>query len=97
AQIRHLQLISGQFSIIQESIHQLGFAWGVLARGERMEYRRRLLWHGIALFLIGLLTGLAQQHFTNIRMALAAHLEGVMNGTFLLAVGAIWNEVRLPS
>ena|SRR5215471_4065315 len=62
-----------------------------------MEYRRRLLWHGMLLFLIGLLTGLAQQHFTNIRMALAAHLEGVMNGTFLLAVGAVWNEVGLSS
>lgn len=60
-----------------------------------MEYRKRLIWHGIALFLIGLITGLAQQHFANIRMALAAHLEGVMNGTFLLAVGAIWSEVRL--
>jgi hydroxylaminobenzene mutase len=62
-----------------------------------MGYRRRLLWYGIALFLIGLVTGLAQQHFANIRMALAAHLEGVMNGTFLLAVGAIWSEVRLSS
>jgi (hydroxyamino)benzene mutase len=62
-----------------------------------MDYRRRLLWHGMALFLIGLFTGLAQPHFTNIRMALAAHLEGVMNGILLLAVGAIWNEVRLSS
>ena len=42
-----------------------------------MEYRRRLLFHGIALFLIGLLTGLAEQHFANVRMGLAAHLEGV--------------------
>jgi (hydroxyamino)benzene mutase len=33
---------------------------------------------------------------TNVRMGLAAHLEGVMNGTFLIALGAIWNEVRLP-
>jgi hydroxylaminobenzene mutase len=49
------------------------------------------------LFLIGLLTGLAEERFTNVRMALAAHLEGVMNGTFLLAVGAIWGEVKLPS
>ena len=61
-----------------------------------MDYRRRLLFHGIALFLIGLLTGLAEQHFANVRMALAAHLEGVLNGIFLLAVGAIWNDVRLP-
>jgi hydroxylaminobenzene mutase len=28
-------------------------------------------------------------------MGLSAHLEGVMNGTFLIALGAIWNEVRL--
>ena len=62
-----------------------------------MDYRRRLLFHGMALFLIGLLTGLVEQHFTNVRMGLAAHLEGVMNGTFLLAVGAIWSEVRLAS
>ncbi len=62
-----------------------------------MEYRRRLLFHGTALFLIGLLTGLAEQHFANVRMGLAAHLEGVLNGIFLLAVGAIWSEVRLSS
>jgi hydroxylaminobenzene mutase len=61
-----------------------------------MEHRRRLLFHGMALFLIGLFTGLAEQHVANVRMALAAHLEGVMNGIFLLAVGAIWTEVRLP-
>jgi len=61
------------------------------------EQKRRLLWHGAALFLIGLLTGLIEQRFTNVRMALAAHLEGVMNGTFLLVVGAIWSEIRLSS
>jgi (hydroxyamino)benzene mutase len=57
---------------------------------------RRLMWHGIFLFLLGLLTGFAEQHFANVRMGLAAHLEGVMNGTFLVALGAIWTEVRLP-
>ena len=59
------------------------------------ETRRRLLWHGMALFLAGLLTGLVEQHFTNPRMGLAAHLEGVMNGTFVLVVGAVWQELRL--
>jgi len=49
----------------------------------------------MCLFLIGLLTGFAEQHFANARMGLAAHLEGVMNGTFLIALGAIWTEVRL--
>jgi hydroxylaminobenzene mutase len=57
---------------------------------------RRLMWHGMFLFLIGLFTGFAETHFANVRMGLAAHLEGVMNGIFLLALGAVWTEVRLP-
>jgi hydroxylaminobenzene mutase len=57
---------------------------------------RRLMWHGMFLFLLGLLTGFVEQRFANVRMGLAAHLEGVMNGTFLIALGAIWTEVRLP-
>jgi hydroxylaminobenzene mutase len=57
--------------------------------------RRRLLWHGMFLFLLGLLTGFVEQNFRNPRMGLAAHLEGVMNGTFLVALGAVWTEVSL--
>jgi (hydroxyamino)benzene mutase len=56
---------------------------------------RSLMWHGMCLFLIGLLTGFAETNFANMRMGLAAHLEGVMNGTFLVALGAVWAEVRL--
>lgn len=56
---------------------------------------RRLIWHGMLLFLLGLFTGFAEPHFTNVRMGLAAHLEGVMNGILLLALGAIWPHVRL--
>jgi (hydroxyamino)benzene mutase len=56
---------------------------------------RSLMWHGMFLFLLGLITGLLEQRFTNMRMGVAAHLEGVTNGTFLVALGAIWNEVRL--
>jgi len=47
------------------------------------------------LFLLGLLVGFVEQKFTNVRMGLAAHLEGVMNGIFLVALGAVWTEVRL--
>jgi (hydroxyamino)benzene mutase len=59
--------------------------------------KRRLLWHGMFLFLLGLITGFVEQKFANPRMGLAAHLEGVMNGTFLVALGAVWAEVKLPS
>lgn len=53
------------------------------------------MFHGMCLFMLGLLTGFAEQHFANVRMGLAAHLEGLMNGTFLVALGAIWAHVRL--
>jgi hydroxylaminobenzene mutase len=56
---------------------------------------RHLAWHGIALFLLGLITGLVQQALRNPRMGLSAHLEGVMNGTFLLALAAVWPKLRL--
>jgi hypothetical protein len=81
-----LQLMLGRFSVIDKFSTSQDLP-GEKLQGERMAYRRRLLRLGMALLL--LLTGLAQQHFMNIRMALAAHLEGVMNGTFLIAVGAI--------
>ena len=60
-----------------------------------MDRKRQLLWHGALLFLLGLVTGLVQQQLTNPRMGLAAHLEGLMNGTFLLAIGATWHELKL--
>lgn len=43
----------------------------------------------MCLFLPGLLTGFFESRFTNMRMGLAAHLEGVMNGIFLVALGAV--------
>jgi (hydroxyamino)benzene mutase len=57
---------------------------------------RQLMWHGMLLFLLGLVTGLVEQQFTNVRMGLSAHLEGLFNGIFLIALGAIWSEVKLP-
>lgn len=57
--------------------------------------RRRLFWHGALLLMLGMLTGLVEAEFTNVRMGLAAHLEGVMNGMLLIAFGAAWGEVRL--
>lgn len=56
---------------------------------------RRFLQIGIVLFLLGLLTGFAVPAAANPRMALSSHLEGVMNGLFLLALGAFWQRVHL--
>ena len=57
---------------------------------------RKLMWHGMFLFLLGLATGFLERRFTNMRMGLSAHLEGVMNGTFVVVLGAIWSQIRLP-
>jgi (hydroxyamino)benzene mutase len=56
---------------------------------------RKLKMLGMFLFLLGLLTGFVTMSLKNPRMGLAAHLEGVMNGTFLVIAGFIWTELRL--
>ena len=60
-----------------------------------MHIRRRLIRHGFVLFLLGLLTGFAIPAMLNPRAGLAAHLEGVLNGMFLLIAGLAWTELRL--
>ncbi|WP_431955439.1 hydrogenase [Nocardia lijiangensis] len=50
---------------------------------------------GILLFLLGLLTGLAAPKLKNPRMGLSSHLEGAMNGMFLVIVGLIWSRLEL--
>jgi (hydroxyamino)benzene mutase len=57
--------------------------------------RRGLVRHGVLLFLAGLVTGFLVPLAANPRAGLAGHLEGVMNGTFLLALGCAWSELRL--
>lgn len=56
---------------------------------------RRLLRCGVLLFLLGLLTGLVVPMLANPRMGLSSHLEGVMNGTFLVVLGLVWPRLRL--
>lgn len=56
---------------------------------------RRLKMLGMLLFLLGLLTGFVIMQLKNSRMGLAAHLEGVMNGTFLVVAGFVWNELTI--
>jgi|SRR5581483_6556120 len=56
---------------------------------------QRLLQLGTVLFLLGLLTGLAVPATSNPRMALASHLEGLLNGIFLLVLGLVWPRLAL--
>ncbi len=55
----------------------------------------RLLFLGMLLFLIGLVFALFIPVMANPRMGLSAHLEGVLNGLFLLLLGLIWHKLAL--
>jgi len=50
---------------------------------------------GLVLFLLGLLTGIAVPALKNARMALASHLEALLNGMFLLLLGLLWPHIHL--
>lgn len=52
---------------------------------------------GILLFLLGLLTGLAIPLMESPRMGVSSHLEGLLNGIFLVVLGLIWRRVSLPA
>jgi hydroxylaminobenzene mutase len=61
--------------------------------GKTRPYADWLLFLGILLFLFGLVIGLFIPLMANTRMGLTAHLEGVMNGMFLVVLGLIWNRL----
>ncbi len=58
---------------------------------------QNLLGLGALLFLLGLFSGFAIPEMTNPRMGVAGHLEGVMNGTFLIVIGVAWSKFNLAS
>jgi hydroxylaminobenzene mutase len=50
---------------------------------------------GLILFLLGLVTGLANRAVKNPRMGLASHLQGMTNGPFLIVIGLLWPHLNL--
>jgi (hydroxyamino)benzene mutase len=59
------------------------------------DFKRRMVWHGVCLFLLGLVGGMFVYSMTNPRMGLTAHVGTVTNGTFLIAIGAAWSALVL--
>lgn len=55
----------------------------------------RLIQAGVILFLVALFVGLAVPRFAVPRLALSAHLLGIMQGTFVVAAGLVWPRLRL--
>jgi hydroxylaminobenzene mutase len=56
---------------------------------------RRMVWHGVLLFFLGLVGGMAVSAMANPRMGVSAHVGTVLNGTFLIALGAAWGALDL--
>jgi hydroxylaminobenzene mutase len=65
------------------------------------QHGHRLVQLGAIMFVVSLLIGLGVSQFARglaffaaPRLALAAHLIGLMQGTFLIAIGTIWPRLR---
>lgn len=55
----------------------------------------KLIFSGVLLFLLGLVVGLVAPVLANPRMGVSSHIEGVLNGIFLIVLGLIWHRIDL--
>ncbi len=62
----------------------------------KKKHSDQLIFLGVLLFLLGLVTGLVVPVFTNPRLGVSSHIEGVLNGILLIVLGLIWHKVNLP-
>ena len=67
----------------------------------KLDTSRRLLRHGLIVFLLGLGTGMLMvvsfKLFKNPRLALAGHLVGVTTGMFLMLLGLIVEKTEMSA
>ena len=56
----------------------------------------KLIFLGVLLFFLGLIVGLLVPLFANPRLGVSSHIEGILNGIFLIVLGLIWHKVELP-
>lgn len=61
----------------------------------KLQLGNRLIWYGVLLLLLGLLTGFAIPAMTNPRLGLSSHLEGTLNGMLLILFGLLWSKLNL--
>lgn len=55
-----------------------------------------LIWNGLVLFFLGLITGFVIPALKSTRLGMSAHVEAILNGMFLILVGGIvWDRVKL--
>lgn len=63
----------------------------------KKQLSNKLIFYGVVLFFIGLIIGLIVPVFANPRMGVSSHIEGVLNGMFLIVLGLIWSKVDLST
>ena len=68
-----------------------------MSSNNQIDQSRNLIRYGILLFLLGLITGFVVPVMANPRMGLSSHLEGVMNGMFLVLLGLLWLKLQLSN
>ena len=64
---------------------------------EKLIYKRKMLRHGFALVLLGLITGFFIPMLLNPRAGVTAHLEGVQNGMLLLLIALFFPDMELKA
>jgi (hydroxyamino)benzene mutase len=58
--------------------------------------KRGLIWHGLILFFLGLLTGFVIPSMLSPRLGMSAHVEAILNGMFLVLMGGmVWDRLVL--
>ena len=62
---------------------------------ESSAFERTLTRAGFSLVFLALVTGFGIPNFVNPRMALAAHVTGILNGLLLVALGLVWSQLAL--
>jgi hydroxylaminobenzene mutase len=55
----------------------------------------RLIFTGMFLFFLALVVGLGAPLLANPRLGISCHVEGVLNGIFLIILGLIWDRLAL--
>jgi hydroxylaminobenzene mutase len=64
---------------------------------QKVKESGRLIFAGMLLFLLALVVGLGAPLLANPRLGISCHVEGVLNGIFLLIVGLVWNRLALSA
>ena len=64
---------------------------------ENTNLQRRIMFWGMILFLLGLVLAFGFMPYINKRMGMSVHLQGVMNGTFMVVVGLLWTHIYLSN